>query len=225
MKFSCIIPAYNEWSRIAKVIETVLACHEIDEVIVVNDGSTDNTREIIDSFVHPKLQKIHQKNGGKAQAIFTGIGQSRWEYIVMIDSDLLNLKSEHITALLYPIVENISDVSLSIRENSLGIYKFLGTDFVSWERVLPRSLFEEKEYFTSWPGFWLEVKLNKKIIEKNYRVKNIYLPWVISPRKSTKYGFIHWTLADWKMNFDILSVMPLHRILYQLWYFSRFSSK
>lgn len=225
MKFSCIIPAYNEWPRIAKVIETVLECDEIDEVIVVNDGSTDNTWEVIDAFDHPRLQIIHQENTGKAGAIIQWIHLSKWEYIVMIDSDLLNLKPNHITSLLQPIHEEQADVTLSIRENSLGIYKFLGTDFVSWERVLPRSLFEESEYFTSWPGFWLEVKLNKKIIEKDYRIENVYLSWVISPRKSVKYGFIRWTLADWKMSLDILSIMPLHRILYQLWYFSRFSSR
>ncbi len=225
MQFSCIIPAFNEWPRIAKVLETVLTCAKLDEVIVIDDGSTDNTRAIIDKFDHPKLTKIHQENTGKAGAVFTGINQSRGDYIVMIDSDLLHLTPEHITALIYPVLHGRADVTLSIRENSLPFYKWIGSDFVSGERVLPRSLFDDSAYFLIGPGFGLEVKLNSKIMEAHYRVENIILPGVITPRKSVKYGAIKGIIADCKMNLDILSVMPFHRLVRQMWYFSRFSRR
>lgn len=226
MRFSCIIPAYNEWPRIAKVLETAIACDEIDEVIVVNDGSKDNTWKIIDSFTHPKLQKINiEKNGGKAKAILTWVHASKWEYIVMIDSDLLNLTSEHITSLIDPIQAKEADVTLSVRKNSLPFYKWIGSDFVSWERIVPRSLFDEWEYYTVWPGFGLEVKMNEQIVKRNYKIKNIIFPEVITPRKTDKLWYIKWTLADFRMVWEILSVMPIHRICRQLWYFSRFSSK
>lgn len=223
MKFSCIIPAYNEWPRIAKVLETALACNELDEVIVVNDGSTDETREVIDSFNNPKLLKIHQENTGKAKAILRGIGASRWEYIVMIDSDLLNLNPEHITSLLSPINEGNAEVTLSIRENSLPIYKWIGTDFVTWERAVPREIFMDGDYYTSWPGFGLEVKMNEKILEKGYRIQNVIFPWVITPRKAYKMGYIEGAISDLKMTMDIISVLPTWKILRQLWFFSRAS--
>ncbi len=226
MIFSCIIPAYNEWPRIRGVLETVLACDELDEVIVVNDGSSDNTAEIIDSFTHPKLTKIHiEKNGGKAKAIIKWIQVSKGEYIVMIDSDLLNLTPAHITSLLKPIQDGEAEATLSIRENSLGIYKWIGTDFVSWERIIPRGIFDDSEYYTSWPGFWLEVKINEKILKQGYRVKSVIFPWVITPRKTVKLGYIKGTIADWKMIRDIISVVPIHRLLRQLLVFSRFSSR
>lgn len=223
MKFSCIIPAYNEWPRIAKVLETVLACDELDEVIVVNDGSTDETREVMESFDHPKLTKIHQENTGKAGAIIKWIETSKGNYIVMIDSDLLNLKPEHITSLLQPIEENKADVTLSIRENSLPIYKWIGTDFVSGERVVPREIFNDSGYYTSWPGFGLEVKMNEKILEKGYRVKNIFFPWVITPRKTYKMGYIQGAISDFRMVRDILSILSIWRIFRQIWFFSRAS--
>ncbi len=226
MKFSCIIPAFNEWPRIAKVLEIVLACDELDEVIVVNDGSSDDTWEIIDSFVHPKLQKINlEKNGGKARAILYGVEIARWDYIVMIDSDLIWLSSEHISCLLSPIQKNIVDVTLSIRENSLSLYKFFWTDFVSGERVLPREVFDKATYYTSGPWFGLEVKINAEIIRRKYKIQNIYLSWVITPRKSVKYWFVQWTCADLKMLGDILSIFSIRELMYQFWYFSRFSSR
>lgn len=226
MTFSCIIPAYNEWLRISDVLMTVLACSDIDEVIVVDDGSTDNTREMIESFAHPRLRTIFlDNNRGKTHAVIAAIRIAKWEYIVMIDADLINLYPEHITALVEPVRTGQYEVTLSTRENSLFIYKFFGTDFVSWERVIPRSLFVDEQYYLSGPGFWLEVLMNAKIIENKYSIKNIYFPNLISPRKSLKYWYFHGTLADWKMNIDIIRVVPIHRLAYQLWYFSRFYPK
>lgn len=143
----------------------------------------------------------------------------------MIDSDLINLQPRHITSLIDPVRNKQVQVSLSIRRNSLYIYKFFGTDFVSGERVIPRSLFVDEQYYLSGTGFGLEVLMNAKIIENKYTIKNIYFPDLIAPRKSLKYGYFCGTLADWKMNRDILSVMPLHLLMYQIWYFSRFYQK
>lgn len=226
MKFSCIIPAYNEWPRIGKVLATVLSCDEIEEVIVVDDGSTDNTWEVLSRVKNGKLFPIHSdKNLGKAAAVLRGVWQAQWEYIVMIDSDLLHFNDEHVRLLIRPILEDKAHVTLSLRENSLSLYKFFGTDFVSGERVMPKSIFEDEWYFLEGPGFWLEVKINQKIMERNFKVKNVYLPWVITPRKSIKYGWIVGTFLDWKMVIAILSSIPLHVIFRQIWYFSRFSEK
>lgn len=226
INFSCIIPAYNEWPRIASVLSTILACTEIDEVIVIDDGSTDNTRAVIEGFAHPRLRTIFlDKNGGKTNAVLTGVKESRWWYIVMIDSDLLNLTPEHITALIDPIKNESAQVTLSLRENSLPLYRFLGTDFVSGERVLPKSLFADRDYYLSRPWFGLEVLLNTQIILSGYSVNNIYLPGVITPRKSSKIWYIRGTLADLSMTREILSIIPAHRLIHQMWYFSRFYQK
>ncbi len=94
----------------------------------------------------------------------------------MIDSDLVGLRSQHITDLIAPVREGSVDVTLSIRENSLELYKFCGTDFVSGERVIPREIFADVLYYTTGPGFGLEVKMNEKILIGGYRVKNIMFP-------------------------------------------------
>lgn len=72
MVFSCIIPAYNEAPRIHAILQVALHCSELDEVIVIDDGSTDETKKILEDINHPKLQKLFlEKNGGKMKAFFT----------------------------------------------------------------------------------------------------------------------------------------------------------
>jgi hypothetical protein len=78
---------------------------------------------------------------------------------------------------------------------------------------------EDTEYYTNGPGFGLEVKMNERIMQWNYRVKSVYLPGVIAPRKSYKHGYIAGTIWDIQMVRDILTILPVHRVIYQLWYF------
>lgn len=223
MTFSCIIPAYNEWPRIRQVLEVILSCDKIDEVIVINDASKDNTKEIIDSIECSHLKKIHlSKNRWKTGAIFAGIKKARWDYFIFIDSDLVGLQKWHIQSLIDPIIKKESEVTLSLRENSLPFYKWIGSDFVSGERIVPRSLFDDTEYYTSGRGFWLEVKMNEKILEANLSINNIYLAGVITPRKAYKMGYIQGTISDLKMVYDIMVTVPFWRLIRQMYRFSRF---
>ena len=220
MKFSCIVPAFNESKRIASVIHTLLCCPDLSEIIVVDDGSKDDTWGVIAAIEDPRLVKIRlQNNLWKAKAIFTGIRIATGDYIVMIDADLLNFKPYHMESLLTPIQHGKADVTISIRENSLYLYRLLRNDFVTWERVVPRYLLEDEAYYTSGPWFGLEVKMNEKIIQAKCRVKSVYFPNVITPRKSYKCGYIDGTIGDIRMIRDILSVLPPHRLVYQLWNF------
>jgi glycosyltransferase involved in cell wall biosynthesis len=150
MKFSCIVPAFNEAARIESVVRTLLLCPDLYEIVVVDDCSTDATWEVLSRLDHPKLRKVrHEKNSGKSKAVFTGLRESVGDYVVTIDSDLLNLKPEHLSALIAPIRLGTADVTLSIRENSLGIYKLLRNDFVTGERAVPRAVLSDAEYYTS----------------------------------------------------------------------------
>ena len=107
----------------------------------------------------------------------------------MIDSDLIGLQSKHISELIEPIQNHQAEVTLSLRENSLLIYKWLSVDFVTGERVVPRSLFLDKKSYLDAPGFGLESIMNQKILEQKLRVKSVRLP-IITPRKSLKMGWI-----------------------------------
>jgi len=91
MKVSVIIPAYNSCKYIQETIDSVINQTFQDfEIIIVDDGSVDNTKELIQAYIdrHPdKIRYIYQKNQGPAAARNTGIKASESKFIALLDSD------------------------------------------------------------------------------------------------------------------------------------------
>ena len=87
MSISVIIPAYNAEQHISRAIDSVLAqTHPADEIIAVDDGSTDDTGQILRSYGR-QLRYIGQENGGAGAARNTGIKAARGEWIAFLDAD------------------------------------------------------------------------------------------------------------------------------------------
>ena len=83
---SVVIPSYNSAQFLPEAIESVLEqSYPHFEVIVVDDGSTDDTKEVCDRY--PKVKYFYQKNQGHATARNTGLRISTGEYIIFLDSD------------------------------------------------------------------------------------------------------------------------------------------
>lgn len=89
IKVSVIIPAYNASKYIKECIESILASTLKElEIIVVNDGSTDDTPAILDLYTREKeIVTIHQTNGGPSKARNTGLIRAQGEYVGFVDSD------------------------------------------------------------------------------------------------------------------------------------------
>jgi len=121
---AAIICAFNEEKTIKEV--TATACdYFFDEIIVVNDGSTDRTAEILAELSGlPRLKCITlPENKGKGYAMATGVENSTSEIIVFIDADLSNLNEEHFARLISPIFENEADMVLGQATETLINYK------------------------------------------------------------------------------------------------------
>jgi len=94
--FSIIIPTFNRAHLIEKTIRSVLLQKFEDfEVIIVDDGSTDNTKAIVQSIADKRLKYIYQDNGERGKARNTGVKNSSGEYVFFLDSDDL-LHSNHL---------------------------------------------------------------------------------------------------------------------------------
>ncbi len=114
---SAIVPVFNEEKTIAGVIEVLLRNNLIDEVICINDASTDKTLMILEKF-KDKIRLINfEKNKGKGYALVEGIKIARGEVITFIDADLTTLSDSHIKALLEPVFEDKARVVLGYPSN------------------------------------------------------------------------------------------------------------
>ena len=88
IQFSVIIPLYNKAETIGRAIRSVLNQEYSDfELIVVDDGSTDDSADIVRGFYDPRVRLIKQKNGGVSKARNTGIEVARYDYLTFLDAD------------------------------------------------------------------------------------------------------------------------------------------
>ncbi len=116
MRISVIIPAYNEENRLAKVLERIPDF--VDEVIVIDDGSSDGTYEVAKTFAEKdrRITAIRLKdNCGKGCAMREGVRSSTGDVIVFMDADGQH-KPEEIIKLVAPIVEGRADLVIGARK-------------------------------------------------------------------------------------------------------------
>jgi glycosyltransferase involved in cell wall biosynthesis len=216
-RVSCIVPVYNEAKRICGVLGAVVGHPLISEVIVVDDGSTDETQAIVKAADGVRLITL-DKNRGKSWALHVGLQEAASSLVILLDGDLIGLRASHVTALILPVLEGRADVSLSLRENTPRLWKLIGLDYITGERVFRKDLLATPfEELKALPKFGFEVYFNARCIEQKCRIAVV--PWkaVLSPFKNTKYGLLKGILAELGMISDLLmSASPmglLHQIL------------
>ncbi len=126
IKFSIVIPLYNKEEDIVNTINSVLnQSYPADEIIIVDDGSTDKSVEIIKNSFGEKVTLISQKNSGETSARNKGLSEVKNEYVALIDADdlweedfLLEIKS---LIEKYPSAIFYSTASQSVDEHGVSI--------------------------------------------------------------------------------------------------------
>jgi len=137
-KVSAIICAYNEEKTIKDVIISVSKSRIIDEIIVVNDGSVDNTQKIIKELKKEiEIRDIHfEENKGKGFAMAAGVEQAKFDIMLFIDADLSNIVSEHVNQLINPLLNEEADMVLGQATETLINYSINPFKSFSGERAL-----------------------------------------------------------------------------------------
>lgn len=111
MKLSVIIPVYNEKNTVKKIIRKVLDVElEMEkEIILIDDGSTDGTREILENLEYPNVKvKLLEKNQGKGAALRAGFSLATGDFVIIQDADLEYDPREY-PILLTPLLDGRAD--------------------------------------------------------------------------------------------------------------------
>ena len=117
MKISVILPALNEEKNIAKVLKVIQESNTVDEIIVVDNNSTDNTSTIAKEM---GAKVILCKKRGKGYAMEMGLYAAQGDIVVFVDADICNYKKGFINNLVEPILNKKADFVKSTFERSGG---------------------------------------------------------------------------------------------------------
>jgi glycosyltransferase involved in cell wall biosynthesis len=208
-RISGIVCAYNEADRIRHILEAAHRHPALCEVIVVNDGSTDGTGDLLADY--PDIRVIsYSPNRGKTYALSQGIAAATGDYLMMLDADLTGITAADVQALADPVIQGWAQVSISLRSNSLTLYRAIGLDFVSGERVIPAPLVHQAvaamEALPRWGG---EAYINDLIVREKLSIAVIDWPGVFNIRKYKKVGRWRGLFAELSMMRDAFSVLTV----------------
>lgn len=190
MKTTAILPIFNEEKTVTKVLSVLLESSLLDEVIVVDDASTDDSFNIIKSFQSDKLKIIHlEKNLGKSGAVKIAVKSTMADILFFCDGDLHNFSVEHIKKLLKPLQKDKYFMTVGIRDRGIlhNIFVKKFGPLITGERALPCEVFEKAMNHPLMKGYAMELVLNDYCIKNNIFIKRMILNGVKQTNKPYKY--------------------------------------
>jgi len=199
-RLSIIVPSYNERSSILKVLDALLSLDvpgkEI-EIIVINDGSTDGTKELLDTFDDSRLVRIHHTaNLGKGAAVRTGIATAKGSHLLIFDADH-EYDTADIPRLVTPILTGRAEVVYGNRMSGFGtvhpsLWHAIGnkamtllanllfgsaiSDLHTCLKLVPMPLL--KSFDLSERGFGLDSEISAEVLRAGFRPFQVPISYV-----------------------------------------------
>lgn len=224
MKLTCIIPYHNEGERIFKVLDVVTKLHNVDQIICIDDGSTDNTSKLVKKK-YPQVQvHILNKNHGKGGAIQQGIILAKHDNLLLLDADLINLIYEELQDGINTYIKN-TDIDMIVFRRILEHWniKILRHDvLMSGQRIMKRKdlLIILNTHPTT---YQLEVAMNKYALDHDKNCKWMPLS-IINTSKLAKWGRRKGTEKSMQMMHDFVSYAGFWSYFKQVLFFCKESA-
>jgi len=200
MQLSVIIPIYNEIHTLEEIISRVQKTNLADEIVLVDDGSIDGTREIVEKYKNKNgfVVIMHEKNQGKGAAVRSGFEVAKGEIFLIQDADLEYDPREY-PNLLKPLKEGLSEVVYGSRFLGASrrvamfwhmiankmltlftniLYDTILTDMETGYKVFKREVVEDMPLHSK--RFEFEPEFTAKILKRKYRIFEV--PITFNPR-------------------------------------------
>jgi glycosyltransferase involved in cell wall biosynthesis len=227
VKLSILMPVYNEFATLASAVKEVLAVDYPCEVelVVVDDGSTDGTRELYSSFESDPRVKVHlhERNRGKGAAIRTAASVATGDYVIMCDADL-EYSPAQIPSLLAPVLTGEAEVVYGTRtfgsHNSYSYLYVLGnkavttfanvlfncyiSDLETCFKLMPAALYRDLRVRET--GFGMEAEITGKLLRRGIRPYEVPVSYKARSRAAGKK-------LTWRDGAEALWILSRERFL------------
>ena len=209
---TAIIPAYNEATRIHNVLEVVRSSSLIDEILVVDDGSADNTAEVAErlGFTVVRLPE----NRGKGSAMRSGAIAARGDLLLFLDADLRGLTPAQVEALIVPVRTDRAEMSIGIfrgGRTSTDLAQVISPN-ISGQRCLYRDFFLSAPLIEG-SRSGVEIALTIHARANKQAIEVVPLDGATHVMKEEKMGVWRGTVARYRMYGDILITLARYHLL------------
>jgi glycosyltransferase involved in cell wall biosynthesis len=206
---SVIVPAYNEERTIEKIIKVLLTYPGLEEIICVNDGSTDNTLNVLRRYENEIKLIDLKKNTGKGNALAKGIEIAKGDILIFLDADHITLSHKHITLLLEPILNqeykavlgySVGNSGLSLASNITGQRAYYRKDLLPHLEEMSKS------------KYGIEMFLNSLFKKKD--TKKVVLPGLKGLQKYQKRNTEDTVKEYFKEGVEIAKVVGNRKVVF-----------
>lgn len=207
MRVSAVIPAYNEEKTIGTVLSVVVKCPEIDEVIVVSDGSEDGTADVARRY--PVRLVELTENRGKGGAMKVGVDQASGDVLLFLDADLIGLTPAHLQKMLVPVMAGEAEMVIGVFANGRFFTDLAQviSPYLSGQRVIKRSLLNRLDNMEM-TRFGIEVALTRYARANQIPCAEVVLEQMSHVMKEEKLGLVRGFAYRLRMYWEILKVIP-----------------
>jgi dolichol-phosphate mannosyltransferase len=217
MRLSVLIPVYNEGESVRKLLARVLAVPAEKELVVVDDCSSDDTWDVLQSVDDPRLRLFrHEVNQGKGSAIRTALQHATGDMVIIQDADL-EYSPDDYPRLLEPVLNGEARIVYGVRDLNSQEFRFrFGNKFLTWctnvlygsrihdmetcYKLMPREVMLELDLQPS--RFQIEPEITGKLLRRGYHIHEV--PIWYQPRKEKK-------LSAWKDGLPALWTLLKYR--------------
>jgi len=224
-KVSCIICGYNEGPRIGKVLDAILDHPVIDDIIVVDDCSSDNTINEALKFKGIKILK-HKMNFGKAYSMLDGCNNVKNDIVLFLDADLNGLTYDNITQLVTPVLDGKVDMTMAICKYNFfldALSKLFNNEFLNGERAIKKEI--AKKILKNVHGYCAEILINQYFLDNN--LKFFVVKWLnVKPTLKLEKVNVRKSISSQINGFkQIVSVLSLNKIIKQMLVMGKLAAK
>lgn len=204
-KISAVIPAYNEAETIGAVIQELKRCSLVGEIIVVDDGSDDNTTKIARTAGARVISR--KNNSGKATAMEAGVKAASNSIIMFADADITGFTAQKMEKIILPVLNGNRIMYIGvIRRRAYWLNKIMRLlPLISGLRVIKKELwFKVPNKYKK--GYQMEIALNYFASTSGKKVGHCFLGGIKHVIKEKKRGFLIGILARVKMGLEIVLI-------------------